>query len=116
MPTILSAAGIEPPRDRSLDGVNLMPLLIEEKPLAARRVFWGHGNATAMRDGPGKLLVGGAAEKPPKLYNLADDLAEENAVAEQHPDRVEQMTAAIAAWQKAVAKDAPMQPTSPQTP
>jgi arylsulfatase A-like enzyme len=34
MPTILSIAGIDPPEDRHLDGLDLSPILIAQKPFA----------------------------------------------------------------------------------
>ena len=41
MPTILSVAGIEKPKNRTLDGVDLSPVLFEQKTLPARPLYWG---------------------------------------------------------------------------
>ncbi|MGC1679024.1 MAG: sulfatase-like hydrolase/transferase [Candidatus Binataceae bacterium] len=63
MPTILAAAGAEPPRDLKLDGVNVLPLLAGERGKVPEERFWqwnryqpdGECNA-AMRDGKWKLV------------------------------------------------------------
>jgi arylsulfatase A len=63
MPTLLAAAGVEPPRGRRLDGESVLPALRGEAGQANPRRFWqwnrytpvASGNA-AMRDGPWKLL------------------------------------------------------------
>jgi len=40
MPTILSVAGITPPEDRPLDGIDLSPVLFGQKSLPHRPLFW----------------------------------------------------------------------------
>ena len=63
MPTLLAAAGAEPPRDLKLDGVNVLPLLAGERGKVPEERFWqwsryepdGECNA-AMRDGKWKLV------------------------------------------------------------
>jgi arylsulfatase A len=64
LPTLLSAAGVEAPRDVRLDGVDVMPLLRGEDVAAPPVRFWqwnrytpvGECNA-AMRDGRWKLVL-----------------------------------------------------------
>ena len=41
MPTILSVADIEKPKNRALDGVDLSPVLFQQKTLPARPLYWG---------------------------------------------------------------------------
>ena len=113
MPTILAAADIDPPTDRKLDGVNLLPLLTQGKPLGPRKLFWGHGNSLAMRDGTWKMVAGAPGQKQPGLFNLANDLAEQSDIAQQDPARLKEMTAAIEAWEKDTAANASPQPDSP---
>jgi len=113
MPTILAAAGVDPPTDRKLDGVNLLPLLTGGKSPAPRKLFWGYGTSRAMRDGPWKAVLNAPGQKRPGLFNLADDLAEQNDLAAREPARLNAMIAGIEAWEKETAADAPPQPGSP---
>ena len=113
MPTILAAAGVDPPADRRLDGVSLLPVLTEGKSLGRRKLFWGHGKSRAMRDGPWKRVAGAPGQKQPGLFHLTDDLAEQNDLAEREPARLKEMAAAIEAWERDTATDASPQPDSP---
>lgn len=115
MPTILAAAGIGVPVHPKLDGVSPLPLLTEGKSIGYRTHFWGHGNSRAVRYGPWKLVVHAPGQNQPGLFKLTDDLAEQNNLADQHPSRVEEMMAAIAAWERDVAADATPQPDSSPT-
>ena len=113
MPTILAAADVEPPADRKLDGVNLLPLLTEGRPLGSRKLFWEHGNSMAMRDGNWKLVAGAPGQTKPGLFRLDKDLAERDDLADQEPDRLQAMTAAIEAWKTDIARDITPQPDLP---
>ena len=69
MPTILSVAGIAPPKNRPLDGLDLSPVLFEQKPLSARPLYWANLNnngsrSEALREGPWKLVVQHPRAKP----------------------------------------------------
>ena len=110
MPTMLALAGASVPEGHRLDGVDLSPVLFEGKSLGDRKLFW---NGNAMRDGPWKLIRQGKGAQGVGLYNLAEDLGEQNNLAEQHPQRVEQMLAEIAAWQDDVTATATAQPEGP---
>ena len=71
---------------------------------APRRLFWGADgtfwNGAAVRDGPWKLVVDRPAGTPglPLLFNLDDDLGEQENLASAHPERVERLLAALEAW------------------
>jgi len=110
MPTMLELAGAKLPDGHKLDGVSLVPLLLEGKPLGHRRLFW---NGKAVRDGHWKLVVGGKGHKGVGLYDLSKDIGETTDLAEQHPDRVKAMLAALAAWKADVAATATEQPPPP---
>ena len=64
LPTLLSAAGADPPREVALDGIDIMPLLRGEPGEVPQQRFWqwnrytpvGECNA-AMRDGKWKLVL-----------------------------------------------------------
>lgn len=63
LPTLLAAAGAEPPRDARLDGVDIMPVLVGEDGGVPSERFWQWnrytpfaGSNAAMRDGDWKLV------------------------------------------------------------
>jgi len=73
----------------------------------------------AVRNGPWKLVVGhpGAPEgtrenETAELYNLDQDLAESTDLAEQMPDRVDTMLAALHAWLADTERGSTPQPGS----
>lgn len=98
LPTAIAAAGgrIEP--EWKLDGVNLLPLL-EGKTTAAphEALYWRFGVIWAVRQGDWKLIKG-HIDQPPRLYNLANDLGEQNDLAAAEPRRVQALQARWNAW------------------
>ena len=117
MPTLLSLVGIgagETPEGAgamelpAFDGIDLSPVLLRQEALAPRQLFWGADgtfwNGAAVRDGPWKLLIDrhDGAPGPPMLFNLDDDLGEQDDLAAAHPDRVERLLAALEAWRSDV--------------
>ena len=93
MPTVVAAAGGTMPKDRPIDGVNLLPYL-GAKPASQpeRNLFWRDGPYRAMRDATWKLIV---SERPKKewLFNLASDPTEKINRAAEQPQRLAQMKA-----------------------
>ncbi len=119
MPTMLALAGVDVPEGHKLDGLSLLPVLLEGKSLGHRKLFWSYGRQQAMRDGPWKLVLGQGKGKPPsnapqpELFHLADDLEEQHNLAHEHPDRVRVMREAIRDWQADVEAEATRPPASP---
>jgi arylsulfatase A-like enzyme len=107
LPTMLDLAGVAAPADHRLDGISLAPLMLEGKSLGRRTLFW---RGQAMRDGPWKLVVTGRKGQRAALFNLAEDIGEQNDLAGKHPQRVQTMTAALEAWTRDVATGATDQP------
>ena len=113
MPTLLSLVGSgdgAPPANASamtlpaFDGVDLSSVLLRQETLPPRQLFWGADgtfwNGAAVRDGPWKLLIDRheGTPGPPLLFNLDDDLGEQEDLAAAQPDRVERLLAALEAW------------------
>ncbi len=121
LPTACAVAGIEPPRDRVLDGASFLPLL-EGQPVARSTPLYWHFNKAAgelkvaMRVGDWKILA--TLDKPPvprghprhndiieqeerdfkeaelttfALYNLRTDLAETTDLAASEPARLAEL-------------------------
>lgn len=110
MPTLLDLADVDVSQGHRLDGKSLAPLLLDGEPLGRRQLFW---KGRAMRDGPWKLVLRARGLKDgPGLYNVDEDISERNNLADQHPDRVKRMRAAVEAWDKDVHSGATPQPAS----
>lgn len=100
-PTFASIANAKTPK---LDGINLLPLLLEKKPLSERTLFWKMGPDKAVRQGPWKLCIRG--KKPPELYHLEDDIGETSNLAGEQVDLVERLQQAHKNWQADVERSA----------
>jgi arylsulfatase A-like enzyme len=104
-PTVLSAAGTTPPAGVKLDGVNVLPYLLKERPGAPHeRLFWRTDGGTrwAVRQGRHKLL--NAGDGKPQLYDLAADISETHDLAAANPQLVSQLQAAYTAWNAELVK------------
>ncbi|MGE4487998.1 MAG: sulfatase-like hydrolase/transferase [Kiritimatiellales bacterium] len=80
--TACELAGIGHPEE--LDGVNLMPLLTEGRPLPERPLFWRFWNQTAVRRGDWKFLKMGNQQS--FLFNLANDREEKKNLLSSNPE------------------------------
>jgi arylsulfatase A len=122
MPTMLALAGADVPEGHELDGVNLLPVLLEGQSLGRRKLFWSYGRQEAMRDGPWKLVISQPKGKPPsnapasELFQLGDDLGEQYNLADEHPERAQTMREAMRVWQTDVETGATRQPDHPEQP
>lgn len=124
-PTLLKLCGVEQPAGVALDGESFTPLLKDPANgrLNREAITWhfpgylqgyGTGNwrttpAGAIRMGDYKLIEffeDGTLE----LYNLADDIGEENNLAQAEPETTKRLHKALQAWRAGV--NAPMPKTS----
>ena len=110
MPTVLHLAGIH--YSGKTDGTDLSPLLLEgTEPKKNRQLFWRSDQShtwkgAAMREGPMKLVVeGGKDPKRPAIYlfDLRQDLGEQNNIATEKPEEVKQMLGDLSSWYKEVS-------------
>lgn len=111
MPTLLDFAGIEPPRDRPLDGISLRTafaagaVVLRSRP---RTLYWQHGNSTAVRRGDWKLIKTG--RKPAQLFNLQDDPGEQSDVSAENQRRHSAMLGLLLQWKLDTMRTATPQP------
>ncbi|MBN1422570.1 MAG: sulfatase [Planctomycetes bacterium] len=102
LPTAVAAAGGALPKDRPIDGVDLLPYLAGEKTGDPHeRLFWRLGSGkSAVRMGSWKLVraTGGAGG----LFDLSKDLGEKDDLSAKEPAKRKDLEAAFAAWQKEV--------------
>ncbi|MCX7825808.1 MAG: sulfatase-like hydrolase/transferase [Verrucomicrobiae bacterium] len=136
LPTACALAGIEPPRDRTLDGASFLPVLEGKPVVRSTPLYWHFNRASsdakvAMRVGDWKILA--TLDKPPvgranditeedecrfkeaelatfALYNLRDDIGEKMDLATAEPSRLEEMKALLRAKYREVRAESPTWP------
>jgi arylsulfatase A-like enzyme len=106
LPTAIAALDVDFPSRAPIDGVNLLPYLTGAKAGSPHEaLYWRFGQQMAIRQGDWKLvrydpvvdgMRGGATE--PKLYNLANDIGEENDLIDDEPERAKALQAAWDKW------------------
>ncbi len=106
-PTFCSLAGVKPPENNAVDGMDLIPHL-EGKTKGPRpgNLYWALGRGRIdegrVRSGDWKLHVEHEKDytkmKVAALYNLAKDLGEKTDVAAAHPDVVARLLADYQKW------------------
>ena len=100
LPTALDLLGLTPPAANGrnvLDGVSLVPLLLHQRPLAARTLFWRTPTQKAVREGPWKVIGN-------ELYNLADDIGETRDLAASNPEKMAALKTKFADWERKVSR------------
>ena len=99
-PTMISIAGAKLPAGLNLDGVDLLGMLLEDRKLPERTLFWRYRKERAVRKGPWKLLVQGDNVK---LYNLDEDLGEKKNLAGAKPEMVKMLQDELTSWEQEVS-------------
>jgi arylsulfatase A-like enzyme len=96
LPTVAAVAGAAMPQTLSPDGINLVPYLEGNRTETPHEIlFWRTGPNRAVRKGNWKLVQ---ADKHVWLFDLAKDVGEKNNLANEHPEVVEELTAALDKW------------------
>ncbi|HMY72210.1 MAG TPA: sulfatase [Blastocatellia bacterium] len=115
LPTVLAAAGVAVKPEWKLDGVNLMPFLTgKQKGVPHETLYWRMGGMMAVRRGDWKLVKTreGRLEtnvetlndlSDAALYNLAQDIGEQNDLAAKHPEKVKELSAVWRQWNQQLA-------------
>ena len=113
MPTLLELADVplssEQQQNKPLDGMSLVPLLLQKQSLENRQIYW---NGQAMRDGKWKLMAKGKGVKTTSLFDLSQDIGETKDLSKQYPQRVEMMLHSLQQWKTDVSTGATPQRTS----
>jgi arylsulfatase A-like enzyme len=103
-PTVLAAAGGQLPADRPYDGVDIMPYLTGQNDGKPHDMLaWRRQPLVSIRKGDWKLwksVDSGEYGTYTLLFNLKDDPNESKNLAEQNPEKVKELEAAIAQWSK----------------
>ena len=104
-PTLLVQAGLKPPADHKLDGADISACLADAQArLPQRALYWFYSNYSfagrpgmAMREGDWKYAFFFENEEE-ELYNLAEDIGENENVVNAHPERAKLMRKKLDAW------------------
>jgi arylsulfatase A-like enzyme len=107
LPTICEMVGQPIPSERPVDGVSLVPVLKGKKSLGRDTLYfhlphyWGPGNVvhpySAMRKGDWKLIHYYEDDKV-ELYNLKDDVSEQNDLAGEKPKKAKALDEHLIQW------------------
>jgi arylsulfatase A-like enzyme len=113
VPTILRAAGLAPPTDRKLDGIDLFPALQQGSLMERPPLYWASQGQLAVRRGAWKLVIRGfeadgtpAGSKPLEgddelfLSNLEEDAGESRNQRYVQRELCQALEKEARAWQK----------------
>ncbi|MBX2870718.1 MAG: sulfatase [Saprospiraceae bacterium] len=129
-PTLLDLLGIEVPNEKVLDGQSLADLLLEKKPLAERPLIWhfpiylqayrvggDESRDDLFRTRPGSVIRLGNwklhqyfEDDAIELYNLANDLGEQQDLATDRPEKAQELLAILNDWRANMHAPIPKEP------
>lgn len=110
-PTILEMAGLPALPKQHVDGVSLVPIL-KGKEMKRGPLYWHYphyGNqgglpSAVVRDGDWKLIEWFEPGREPELFNLKNDLGEQQNLAKKYPDKTKTLYAQLKKWQREVGR------------
>jgi len=105
LPTLAAAAGVPLPKDRVIDGRNILPLATGTGAFSRPNdaIFWQSGAYQVVRAGDWKLQIDGTRKKT-WLFDLAADPTERNNLAGKQPAKVAELKQLLAAHHKGAVK------------
>jgi arylsulfatase A-like enzyme len=106
-PTLVRAAGLEPPEGVVLDGFDVLPVLQGKAPSPRREMFWQRRGDRAARVGRWKWVD---SARGSGLFDLQSDLGEEHDLSAEKPEVLRMVKSRFAAWKKAMAEAEPRGP------
>jgi arylsulfatase A len=103
LPTLAELAGAKAPSPDHIDGRSIADILLGKSDQLSHEAYYYYyrDQLQAVRSGPWKLHLAGTVKRrnrpvrevPAKLYNLDEDIAESNDVADANPEIVKQLLA-----------------------
>ncbi|MEE2936987.1 MAG: sulfatase [Planctomycetota bacterium] len=122
LPTIAALTGTALPKERKIDGLDVSDLWMgnaSESPRNEFVYYTSQGNLEGIRQGDWKLLIkkprrprnrsnNQAGNKPPQvlLFDLSNDVGEQNNLANEHPEMVERLQARMEALDAEISANA----------
>ena len=110
LPTILDIIGVEPADQRPLDGVSLLPLFQGKMKERSKSIGFQSAGQIALIGDRYKIYGKGPKKNQPdkvpalKLFDLVNDPAEENDLANKHPEVLKAMTVEFEKWRASCQK------------
>jgi arylsulfatase A-like enzyme len=108
-PTLLEIVGLPLRPDQHLDGVSLKPLLEGAESLPPRPLYWHYPHYSNQGGFPsGAIRVGDwkfierYEDGSGQLFNLAEDIGEQQNLIEEHPERASALRKQLHEWYKTV--------------
>jgi arylsulfatase A-like enzyme len=89
MPTLAELAGVSAEVPDDIDGISIVPTLLDKGEQKDREYLYWSSGKRAIRMGNWKVL---GMPGQLALYDLSNDIAEEHDLAAQHPDIVKQLS------------------------
>jgi arylsulfatase A len=135
LPTVCAVAGIDPPRDRTIDGTSIVSLLEAGELRRESPLYWQFNNAhtepcVALRQGDWKILAR-LTERPSRgasiteqsnrvlqtaeltgfeLYNLRQDIGETTDLAASEPERLRELAGLLSSQFAEIRRETPIWP------
>jgi arylsulfatase A-like enzyme len=115
-PTFASAAGADVKGKEVLDGVNLLPLWLNQQKLDRYALFWHYPSETgqwvnkmssAVRKGDYKL-IDFYKDHHLELYNIKDDISETTNLANEQPKKTKELKKLLDDWRTEVKAEVPI--------
>ncbi len=98
LPTFVNIAQGDASKIEKLDGVDLIPYVTGKNSSDPHDVlFWKKENRGVVRQGDWKMLR--YPDRPAELYNIAEDISENNNLAHDHPQKVRDMFKLLWNWE-----------------
>ncbi len=98
VPTFFAAGGGDASSIEKTDGVDILPYITgKNKTRPHQTLFWKKDVRAAVRDGDWKLIR--MPDRPAELYNIENDIAEQNNLADKHPEKVKELYKKIYEWE-----------------
>jgi arylsulfatase A-like enzyme len=107
MPTLLAATDSKTPDGLKLDGFDMLPVLQGKCPSPRSEMFLQRRSDKAARVGNWKWVESAKGEG---LFDLSNDLGESHDLSQEQPERLLELKARFAAWQKEMETAEPRGP------
>ncbi|MBJ2175974.1 sulfatase [Aureibaculum sp. A20] len=113
-PTLLQLVGVSTKDYTELEGQSLLPLLYGKSAFPKRSLYWhfphhrneGLSMGAAIRNGKWKYIYQFETQKE-FLYNLEDDISEENNLVSKFPQQTKELSQELKQWQQKVKAEMP---------
>ncbi len=105
--SIARIAGAKPPEGRAFDGIDVVKLLEQKRPIQRRTLFWrgrrGDRTRCAVRDGDLKYVRDRRGDRTTEyLFDLASDVGETNNLLAARPEDAARLKALLEDWERQV--------------